>query len=193
MSTIRAKWMKAVNMRSSFSKREKIRRKPFEPAEQALDLVAPAIEAAVVGPGVEAVGVGRYDRLEAELQHQLPGLVAFVSPVHHHRHLFGASMPAGEQLASFGGIVRLSGRQGEGQGHSFIRGNQMKLGGPAAARLADGLRAVFFRAPVPSGWTFTLVLSKPTHSTRMRIRRCSWSAWNTRSSTPAAAQRRSRV
>ena len=36
----------------------------------------------------------------------------------------------------------------------------MNLGGPSAARLADGLRAVFFRAPVPSGWTLTAVLSK---------------------------------
>jgi hypothetical protein len=50
----------------------------LEPAEQALDLVAPAIEAAVVGPGVAAAGVGRHDGREAELQHQLPGLVAFI-------------------------------------------------------------------------------------------------------------------
>ena len=55
----------------------------FEPAEQALDLVAPSVEAAVVGPGVKTVGVGRHDRLKAELQHQLPGLVAVVDPVHH--------------------------------------------------------------------------------------------------------------
>ncbi len=125
--------------------------KALEPAEQALDLVAPAIEAAVVGPGAEAVGVGRHDRLEAELQHQLPGLVAFVGPVHHHRHAIGPPLPARQQLASFGRVVGLSGRQGEGQGDPVIRGNQINLGVPAAARLADGLRAVFFRAPVPSG------------------------------------------
>src|ERR687891_35051 len=114
MSTIRAKWMKAVNMRSSFSKREKIRRKPFEPAEQALDLVAPAIEVAVVGPRAEAVGVGRHDRLEAELQHQLPGLVAFIGPVHYDRHAIGSPLPGGQELASFGGVVGVSRRQGEG-------------------------------------------------------------------------------
>ena len=150
--------------------------KALEPAEQALDLVAPAIEAAVVGPGVAAAGVGRHDRREAEFQHQLPGLIAFIGPVHHHRHAGGPPLPARQQLASFGGVVGLSGRQGESQGRSVIRGNQMNLGVPAAARLADGLRAVFFRAPVPSGCTFTLVLSKPTHSTRMRIRRCSCKA-----------------
>jgi hypothetical protein len=60
--------------------------KAFEPAEQALDLVAPALEAAIVGPGVKAVRVRRHDRLETELQNQLPVRVAFVCPVHHQRH-----------------------------------------------------------------------------------------------------------
>ena len=125
--------------------------KAFEPAEQAFDLVAPAVETAVVGPGAKTVGVGRHDRLKAEFQHQLPGLVAFVRPIHHHRHTSGPALPGGQQLASFGRVVGLSRRQGEGQGRSLIRGNQMNLGVPAAARLADGLRTVFFRAPVPSG------------------------------------------
>ena len=102
MSMIRAKWMKAVNMMSSFSKREKMRRKPFEPAEQALDLVAPAIEAAVVGPGVEAAG-----GVEAELQHQLAGLVAFVGSVHHHR----------AAAASASAACVLRGRRGPARAH----------------------------------------------------------------------------
>jgi transposase len=41
--------------------------------------------------------------------------------------------------------------QREGYGRPSIRGNQMHLGVPSAARLADGLGSVFFRAPVPSG------------------------------------------
>src|SRR3954462_3111430 len=44
----------------------------------------------------------------------------------------------------------------------------MNLCGPSAARLSDGLRAVFFRAPVPSGWTLTMVLSRETASILMR-------------------------
>jgi hypothetical protein len=39
---------------------------------------------------------------------------------------------------------------------------------PSAARLADGLRSVFFNAPVPSGWTLTVVESRLTASMRMR-------------------------
>src|ERR1700761_2164512 len=53
----------------------------------------------------------------------------------------------------------MAGRQGEGYGRSSIRGNQMNLGVPSAARLADGLRSVFFRAPVPSGCTLIEVES----------------------------------
>ena len=33
----------------------------------------------------------------------------------------------------------------------------MNLGGPASTRLPDGLRAVFFSAPVPSWCTLTIV------------------------------------
>jgi hypothetical protein len=45
------------------------------------------------------------------------------------------------------------------QGLPSIRGNQMNLGGQTATGFANGLRAVFFNAPVPSGCTFTMVLS----------------------------------
>ncbi len=138
-------------MTSSFSKREKMRRKPSKSAEQALDLVAPPVEPAIVGPGAEAGGFGRHDRLEAELQHQLPGLVACIGAIHDHRQSLRPVGPGFEQPAPFDGIMSLSRRQAEGQGRPVIRGNQMNLGGPAAAGLADGLRAVFFKAPVPSG------------------------------------------
>jgi len=69
----------------------------------------------------------------------------------------------------------------------------MNLGGPAAAGLADGLRAVFFSAPVPSGCTLTLVLSSPAASSFTRTirsrRRCS----NTLSRTPFFDHRLIRV
>jgi hypothetical protein len=36
----------------------------------------------------------------------------------------------------------MAGRQSEGYGRSSIRGNQMNLGVPSAARLADGLTSI---------------------------------------------------
>ena len=74
--------------------------------------------------------------------------------------------------------------RGERYGCSSIRGNHMNLGGPTASGLADGLGSVFFNAPVPSGWTLTVVLSIETASSLIRTicSRCRNS--NTRSSTP---------
>ena len=94
-----------------------------------------------------------------------------------------AIQPA-EQLAPLRRIVGLARREGKGYGCSSIRGNHMNLGGPAAPGLADGLRSVFFNAPVPSGCTLTMVLSIETASSLMRTicSRCRYS--NTLSSTP---------
>ena len=45
----------------------------------------------------------------------------------------------------------------------------MNLGSPASTRLADGLRAVFFSASVPSGCTLTMVLSSDRASILIRM------------------------
>src|ERR1700683_1062666 len=44
----------------------------------------------------------------------------------------------------------------------------MNFGCPSSARFPNGLRAVFFRAPVPSGCTLTIVLSMEIASILMR-------------------------
>ena len=65
-----------------------------------------------------------------------------------------------QQLTSLGRIMGLAWGQGKRYGRSSIRGNQMNLGGPSAPGLTNGLRAVFFYPPLPSGWTLTKVRSK---------------------------------
>ena len=90
--------------------------------------------------------------------HQRPRLVAFIRLVHD-------QMPRqwwrrrSQQLPAFRRVARLASRQRERQRMAFIRRDQMDLGRPAPARLADRLRPVFFKAPVPSGCTFDAVLS----------------------------------
>ena len=99
-----------------------------------------------------------------------------------------------QQLTPFWSVVGLSRGEREGDGRSSIRGNHMNLGGPTAAGSADGLGTVFFfSAPVPSGWTWTMVLSSDTASslTRTICSRCKCS--KTRSSTPFFDQRFMRV
>src|SRR5260370_20630454 len=66
--------------------------------------------------------------------------------------------------------------------HSY--GNHMNLGVPSSARLADGLRSVFFNAPVPSGCTFTQVESKLNASILMRTTCSRHSVSHTVFSTP---------
>jgi hypothetical protein len=74
--------MKAVNITSSLSKREKIRRKPFEAPEQSFDFVSPPIEDLIGAPGVNPATQRRDDGRETEVESQLPRLVAFVRPIH---------------------------------------------------------------------------------------------------------------
>jgi hypothetical protein len=67
------------------------------------------------------------------------------------------------------------------------------FGVPVPARFSDGLRSVFFKAPVPSGCTFTEVESREKASIRRRTICCICSCSKTRSSTPFFAQRFMRV
>ena len=89
----------------------------------------------------------------------------------------------------------LPGGQGHCQGRPGIRGNQMKFGRPAAPGFANGLGAVFFNAPVPSGWTCTLVLSNETASRVMRTicSRCRYSKTQLQDRGHRLAQRFMRV
>jgi hypothetical protein len=73
--------MKAINITSSFSKREKIR-EPLQFSEQSLNLATPPIHSFVVFPRLNPVGFGRYYRDEAKLQLQLPRFVPFVGSIH---------------------------------------------------------------------------------------------------------------
>ncbi len=167
--------------------------KAFEAAEQPLDLVAPPVQGAVIVPSGDAVLLGRHDRDEAEGQGQLPGFVALVGAIHEQGDRPCRPAQLAQQLAAFRRIVRLPWRQGERQGGFGVRGNQMNRGGPSAARLADGLRAVFFNAPAPSGWTLTEVLSSDTASILIRTIRTCCKRPKTRSSTPAFDHRFMRV
>ena len=151
----------------------------LESSEEALDFVAFFVEGAVVFPGLDAVGLWRNHRDHAQAEHQLPGFVTLVGAIHQQRQAFWHRPQFRQQGATFGSIVRMAGRQGEGYGRSSIRGNQMNLGVPSPARLADGLRPVFFRAPVPSGCTLIEVESSANASILIRTICCDCNFSNT--------------
>lgn len=136
----------------------------FESAKQSFDFVASAVHGAVVLPRGDAVLLGWNDGDEAEVEGQLLGVVSFVGSVHQQMNRPGRRAKSAQKFAPFRRVVGIAGRKREGNRGSGIGGDQVNLGGPAAARLAYGLRAVFFRAPVPSGCTLTAVLSSETAS-----------------------------
>ena len=141
----------------------------LEPAKQAFDFVTAAVHRAIVFPGVNAIALGRDHWHQAQFKRQLTRLIPFVGAVHQQIQRAVGRTESIQQCAAFGRIVCLAWRQCKRYGRSSIRGNHMNLGAPSSTRLADGLWAVFFNAPVPSGWTFTMVLSKDTASILMRM------------------------
>ena len=184
-SMMRAKTMKPRYMTSSLSQWVWTRRKPLRPPELPLDLVAPPVGLAVVVPGLAAVGPGRHHQFRG----QPAGLVALTGAVHHQRRLLRQEVVVGQeaqlpqQLPSPGRVSGLARRQGADCGRPIVRGHRMKLGGPAAAGAADGLRSVC-STPVPSGCTGTIVLSSPATSRWMRTSPFSCRQANTRPGTP---------
>lgn len=119
----------------------------LESPEQALDFVSALVHGAIVFPRGEPVGLGRHNRDESEIQRQLTGLIALVGFIHEQMKRFGLWPHAGDQVAPWRRVVGVAWRERESYGRSGIRGNQMNLGGPAAAGFADGLRAVFLALP----------------------------------------------
>src|SRR5258707_13166717 len=165
---MRAKLRKAEEEDIEFLEAGEDSAEAFESPEEPLDFIALLVESAVVFPGLDAVGLWWNDRDHAQAEHQLPGFVALVGAIHQQRQAFRHGPQFRQQGPTFGSILRMAGRQGEGYGRSSIRGNQMNLGVPSAARLADGLRSVFFRAPDPSGCTLIEVESSANASFLIR-------------------------
>ena len=123
----------------------------FESSEEAFDFIAPAIHDTVVLPRLDPIGFGWHNGDEPQVQRKLPGFIAFIRPIHQQAHGPVGFAHGTDQFPAFGRVVCLTRRQGKRYGRASIRGNHMNLGCPSASRLADGLGAVFFNAPVPSG------------------------------------------
>jgi hypothetical protein len=123
----------------------------LQSAKKPLHLIAFAVHGLVQLPRLETIGTGRHDGNIAKIEHQLQGGVVVVGGVHDQVQGRGQRADAGQEFAAVHRVRGLARGEREGYRGSSIRGNQMNLGGPSAAGFADGLPAVFFNAPVPSG------------------------------------------
>ena len=70
---------------SSFSKREKMRRKPLSLRNSRSISVALLVNRVIVVPRMQSVGLRRDHRNHSQIEHQLLSFIAFVSPIHQHR------------------------------------------------------------------------------------------------------------
>ena len=150
------------------SKREKMRRKPLSRRNRRSISLRLRYMALSYCQGSKPVRSGRNHGDKTKVQSQLQGLVVLVAAVHNQVQRPRQGPDAAQQFTAFDGVGGLPRREGKGYSRSSICGNHMNLGGPSAARFADGLGSVFFNAPVPSGWTLTVVESRLTASMRMR-------------------------
>ncbi len=79
----------------------------------------------------------------------------------------GGATTGAQELTALWRIPGLAGGELEVQGHRACAATRRNLGGAAVAGAAHGLRSAFFKAPVPAGWTLTVVLSNATTSKRI--------------------------
>ena len=165
----------------------------FATPEEPFDLIAPAVQGFVIRPGCQTIALGRDHRNPAEIQGQLAGRVVLVSAVPDEIEWCRQRSNTAQKCAALHRVGSFSRGEREGSGRASLRGNQMNLGAPSTARVADRLGSVLFNAPVPSGWTLTMVESSDTASSLLRTTCSGCHFSKRRSSTPLFAQRFMRV
>lgn len=117
----------------------------------------------VIFPFPRAIALWRGGRNHLQHQSQLLGFVAFIGSIHNHMSPFPPTVFRGfQQFSSLRRITGLAGRKREVHGCFCVGCNHMNFCCPSCSRLTNRLWTVFFRAPVPSGWTLTAVLSSET-------------------------------
>ncbi len=124
---------------------------PLEATEESLNLIASAVQGSIIFPRRDTVLFGWHHWSKTKLKRQLSCFFSFVGSVHDQTNLGSRWRHRLEQATSFRSVMGLARGKAEGYGRPSICGNHMNLGGPTASGFADGLWAVFFNAPVPSG------------------------------------------
>lgn len=161
----------------------------FASAKLALDVDTKPVYRSVVFPGPDTSAHRRHDRDKAQVACNLARFAAFVGAIHEQMHGSARCANALDQFTAFGRVLRLTWPQREGYGRARVRGKEVDVGVPSATGIADSLRTVLCRAPVPSRCNLTLVLSKDTASILVRTTAARCSCSKALSSTPDLAQR----
>lgn len=141
-----------MNMTSNLSNRVKMRRNPFNLLNSRSTSFRFLYNSLSCSQGsTRLLFGGTTGEKPSSERDQLSRLISFVCLVHDHRTWLRCRSQLHQQPAAFRGIPGLSRRKRKYYCVFGSCGNHMKFCCPAAARFADRLRSVFFKAPVPSG------------------------------------------
>jgi len=138
--------------------------KAFKTEKISLYFIALLVSFLVVFPWLFAIAFRRHHGNEAFLNNLSPHLIALVGLIHKHIDLLRQPLHSLKQLLSLRRIMVAAWRQRENHSRTVRCGDHMNFGGEASAGTPDALLSSFFKAPVPSGCTLTVVLSRQTAS-----------------------------
>src|ERR1700723_2446464 len=118
----------------------------------------------IIVPRMQPVDL-RWDyRNHAQIEHQLPGFITLVSAIHQQRKAIRHRPQFFQQGPAMWCVVIVAGGERKGYSRSSIRGNHMNLWFHPPRDFPMACGPFFFKAPVPSGWTFTEVESSENAS-----------------------------
>ena len=95
---------------------------------------------------MQPVGLRRDHWNHAQMEHQLPRFITFVSAIHQHRKTIRHRSQLFQQGPSVGRIVIVAERQSEDYCRSSIRGNHMNFCVPSASALSNRLWSFFLKS-----------------------------------------------
>ena len=125
--------------------------KTFDAAKKPFNLIALFVQLLIIVPRIFAIAFRRNYGYIAKLHSQSSGLIPFIGSIHQEVNRMVSWTELPQKGSAFRTIAAVASRQREYYPISIRCGDHMKFGVPSAPCSPDGLCAVFFKAPIPSG------------------------------------------
>ena len=125
--------------------------KTLDAAKKSLNLITLFVQFLIVVPRLFTIALWRNNRHIAKLHSQSSRLVPLISPVHQEVNRMVHRTELLQKGTTFWTVATVSRRQRKDYPIPIRCGDHMKFGVPSTPCSSDGLRPVFFKAPIPSG------------------------------------------
>ena len=125
--------------------------KTLDATKKSLNLITLFVQFLIVVPRTLTIALWRNNRHIARLHSQSSRLVPLISPVHQEVNRMVHRTELLQKGTAFWTVATVSRRQRKDYPIPIRCGDHMKFGVPSTPCSSDGLRPVFFKAPIPSG------------------------------------------